>query len=75
VIVHSHGDHLYERCRSTPEAFVVPARPRRQERTTMSVLTVPRHPLVATPLGLARQWCEGHIVDRAPPWRTLSRSP
>ena len=32
----------------------------------MSVLTRPRHPLVATALGLARQWCDGHTIDGAP---------
>ena len=32
----------------------------------MSVLTRPRHPLVATALRLARQWCEGHVIDGAP---------
>jgi hypothetical protein len=32
----------------------------------MSVLTRPRHPLVATALRLARDWCQGHTVDGAP---------
>ncbi len=32
----------------------------------MSVLTRPRHPLVETALGIARQWCEGRTIDGAP---------
>jgi hypothetical protein len=32
----------------------------------MSVLTRPRHPLVETALGMARQWCEGRTIDGAP---------
>jgi hypothetical protein len=32
----------------------------------MSVLSRPRHPVVADALDLARQWCAGHIIDSAP---------
>lgn len=32
----------------------------------MSVLTRPRHPVVATALQLAREWCDGQEIDGAP---------
>ncbi len=32
----------------------------------MSVLSRPRHPMVAEALDLARDWCAGHIIDSAP---------
>ncbi len=32
----------------------------------MTVLSRPRHPVVADALELAREWCAGHIIDSAP---------
>jgi (p)ppGpp synthase/HD superfamily hydrolase len=32
----------------------------------MTVLSPPRHPIVADALALARDWCAGHIIDGAP---------
>ena len=32
----------------------------------MTVLSHPRHPIVADALDLARQWCDGHSIDGAP---------
>ena len=32
----------------------------------MTVLSRPRHPIVAEALDLARDWCAGHIIDSAP---------
>lgn len=32
----------------------------------MTVLSRPRHPIVADALALAREWCAGHIIDSAP---------
>jgi hypothetical protein len=32
----------------------------------VSVLTRPRHPIVADALTLAREWCAGHVIDNAP---------
>ena len=32
----------------------------------MTVLSRPRHPVVAEALDLARDWCAGHVIDSAP---------
>jgi hypothetical protein len=32
----------------------------------MTVLSPPRHPTIEAALELAREWCEGHIIDGAP---------
>lgn len=32
----------------------------------MTVLSPPRHPTIEAALDLAREWCEGHIIDGAP---------
>ena len=32
----------------------------------MTVLSRPRHPIVANALQMAREWCAGHIIDGAP---------
>jgi hypothetical protein len=32
----------------------------------MTVLSRPRHPIVADALALAGQWCRGQIIDGAP---------
>src|SRR5438067_4936862 len=47
-------------------ATTTPPSPPDKELLTMTVLSRPRHPIVADALVLAGEWCRGQIIDGAP---------